>query len=243
MSSIYAKLARVQMELMDMEVPKTGWNGYRKYHYYSLEDLLPPIFKACFKEQITPYFTFNNDEGVLHLKSWEKEGQIGTRDELSIRAPFPELANNGNNNDVVQDIGKSMTYIKRYLLMNTFLIIEDEIIDAEEGSDENNSDKKPSKKAPAKKARKAAAKKEEAKPKKTATKKEATKTFSPTKIPKPIRDASHLCKQAYGNITEKGIIEKLSELRAKGKLTPKMAKHWADYTRDNSKDIVKELAA
>ncbi len=127
--SIYKKLARVQMELMDMEIPKSGWNNFRKYHYYELDDLLPRIFKACFKEQITVYFTFNNDEGVLHLKSWEKEGQVGTRDELSVRVPFPEL-NKGNNNDVIQDIGKSITYLKRYLLMNTFLITEYDEIDS-----------------------------------------------------------------------------------------------------------------
>lgn len=128
--SIYEKLAKVQMELMNMDIRKSGWNNFRKYHYYELDDLLPCIFKACFKEQITVYFTFNNDEGVLHLKSWEKEGQVGTRDELSVRVPFPEL-NNGINNDVIQDIGKSITYLKRYLLMNTFLITEYDKVDCD----------------------------------------------------------------------------------------------------------------
>ena len=235
MSSIYAKLARIQNELMNTKIPKTGVNKFQKFKYHELEDLVPPIFKACFKEEITLFFTFTNNEGVLHLKSWEKEGKVGVRDELTVRAPLPPISPESNNNQAIQDTGKYITYIKRYLLMNTFLIMEKEVADAEGGFVGNKSNNKPSKKA--------AAKKEEAKTKKTATKKEATKTFSPTSIPKPIRDASRLCKKSYGNITEKGIIEKLSELRAKGKLTPKMAKHWADYTRDNSQDIVKELAA
>ena len=231
MSSIYAKLARIQNELMNTKIPKTGVNKFQKFKYHELEDLVPPIFQACFKEEITFFFTFTHDEGVLHLKSWEKEGEVGTRDELTVRAPLPPISIESNNNQAIQDTGKYITYIKRYLLMNTFLIMEKEVADAEGGVVGNKSNNKPSKKAAAK-------------PKKTATKKEATKTFSPpTSIPKPIRDASHLCKKSYGNITENGIIEKLSELRAKGKLTPKMAKHWADYTRDNSQDIVKELTA
>lgn len=159
--SIYKKLARVQMELMDMEIPKSGWNNFRKYHYYELDDLLPRIFKACFKEQITVYFTFNNDEGVLHLKSWEKEGQVGTRDELSVRVPFPEL-NKGNNNDAIQDIGKSITYLKRYLLMNTFLITEYDEVDSSSKCEcecdcHDKSVSKTSKKAPVKKGAKAKA--------------------------------------------------------------------------------------
>lgn len=233
--SIYKKLARVQMELMDMEIPKSGWNNFRKYHYYELDDLLPRIFKACFKEQITVYFTFNNDEGVLHLKSWEKEGQVGTRDELSVRVPFPEL-NKGNNNDVIQDIGKSITYLKRYLLMNTFLITEYDKIDSS-GECECECDCKEktsakSKNAPVKKGAK-----------KGSSAKNKTDDDATDGIPPSVRAAGNLCKLKYREITEEGIIENLAELRTKGKIDKKKEESLVAYAKTHFDDIVKELAA
>ena len=47
--NVYAKLARIQKRLMGMEIPKSGRNKFQKYNYYELEDLLPPIFEACFE--------------------------------------------------------------------------------------------------------------------------------------------------------------------------------------------------
>ncbi len=167
--SIYKKLARIQRKLMGVEMSKSGYNGFKKFHYYELEDILPHIFQACFEEELTLFFSFTEDQAVLHIKSWEKEGTVGTRDEVSIRAPFPEITPNKGDNKI-QTAGAYMTYLKRYLLMNTFLITEKDVIDAANNKCDCSCNDKPvakkSKKAPSKKGAKAKADKSVEKPEK-----------------------------------------------------------------------------
>lgn len=127
--SIYKKLARIQRKLMGMEISKSGWNSHRKYHYYDLDDILPPIFEACFEEELTLMFNFTEDAAVLHLKSWNAKGDVSIRDELSVRVPFPELMPK-KGMDHIQVEGSYVTYLKRYLLINLFLIMENDVIDS-----------------------------------------------------------------------------------------------------------------
>ncbi len=217
MSTTYEKIARIQKELMSVNLPKSGYNGFKKFHYHELEDILPSIFQACFKEELTLYFSFTEDQAVLHIKSWKKEGAVGTRDEVSIRAPFPEITPNKGDNKI-QTAGAYMTYLKRYLLLNTFLITEKDVIDAA-GS---NCDCNCNDKSAAKKSKNAPAK--------------------GLDIPKPIRNASNLCKRAYGNVTQEGLIEKLSELRSKGLIDNKENTDLVDFIKKYSTAVVEQLA-
>lgn len=219
--SIYEKLARIQKKLMNMEIPKSGRNNFQKYNYYELEDLLPPIFEACFEEELTLIFNFTEDAAVLHLKSWKANPEVNTIDEIRVRAPFPDLAAN-KGRDNIQTEGAYITYLKRYLLINLFLIMENDVVDSNVvGKCECKENKTAAKsKAPAK---------TKAKDKKVT-------------IPRFVKNASRLCKKTYGNITEDGIIEKLAELRSKGLIDSKEHSHLEDYAKANFDDIVRELA-
>lgn len=121
--SIYEKLARIQEEVMNTSFSKSGENKFQKYDYFELEDLLQKIIPLTIKYETTIMFSFT-EHGVLKLKDWNPE-----KGEVSIRVPFPELeANRGINK--IQSTGAYITYLKRYLLMNMFLIMENDIVDS-----------------------------------------------------------------------------------------------------------------
>lgn len=122
--SIYEKLARIQEEVMNTSFSKSGENKFQKYDYFELEDLLQKIIPLTIKYETTIMFSFT-ERGVLKLKDWNPE-----KGEVSIRVPFPELEAINRGTNKIQSTGAYITYLKRYLLMNMFLIMEKDIVDS-----------------------------------------------------------------------------------------------------------------
>lgn len=122
--SIYEKLARLQEEVMNTSFSKSGKNKFQKYDYFELEDLLQKIIPLTIKYETTLMFSFT-EHGVLKLKDWNPE-----KGEVSIRVPFPELEAINRGTNKIQSTGAYITYLKRYLLMNMFLIMEKDIVDS-----------------------------------------------------------------------------------------------------------------
>lgn len=121
--SIYEKLARIQEEVMNTSFSKSGENKFQKYDYFEL-DLLQKIIPLTIKYETTIMFSFT-EHGVLKLKDWNPE-----KGEVSIRVPFPELEAINRGTNKIQSTGAYITYLKRYLLMNMFLIMEKDIVDS-----------------------------------------------------------------------------------------------------------------
>ena len=107
---IYKKIADIQKDLM-----KNTFKKDKGYHgkYMKLETLLPPIMDKCYEKELTLYFTATTEHLLLKLMSWD--GQ----EEFSARVRLPELTKDE------KDEGGYYTYLKRYLLMNTFLVLAD----------------------------------------------------------------------------------------------------------------------
>lgn len=126
--SIYKKLATIQCNLLKKDIPKSGYNSHKRFHYYELEDLIPPIFEECMKQELTLIFTFVENAAILKLHDWN------SKDEISVRITQPELVipDKNPNNQLIQACGANVTYMKRYLLVNTFLITEKEMIDSDD---------------------------------------------------------------------------------------------------------------
>ena len=137
--SNYEKLARIQEEVMNTSSSKSGENKFKKYDYFELEDLLQKIIPLTIKYETTIMFSFT-EHGVLKLKDWNPE-----KGEVSIRVPFPELEAINRGTNKIQSTGAYITYLKRYLLMNMFLIMEKDIVDSNTnntGVKETNTSKK-----------------------------------------------------------------------------------------------------
>lgn len=127
--NIYQKLTYIQNDLLEIPIPKNGKNPFGNFTYYELEDLLPPILKLCKKYGCTLYFNFPSVEGtcykgVLNLISWEDK-----TDCIKVEVPFPQLEKLPKMN-YAQVSGTYQTYMKRYLILHTFDIVEKEVIDS-----------------------------------------------------------------------------------------------------------------
>lgn len=128
--TIYEKLARMQNEMHYIGFKKTGSNKFLKAKYFKLDDLLKELIPLTTKYETTLIFSFTSD-GVLKLKDWDPE-----KGEISIRVPFPEFKVS-DPNKLTQNIGGAITYLKRYLLMDMFLSMEEDEIEEDAGKKEN----------------------------------------------------------------------------------------------------------
>lgn len=128
--TIYEKLARMQNEMHYIGFKKTGSNKFLKAKYFKLDDLLKELIPLTTKYETTLIFSFTSD-GVLKLKDWDPE-----KGEISIRVPFPEFKVS-DPNKLTQNIGGAITYLKRYLLMDMFLSMEEDEIEEGAGKKEN----------------------------------------------------------------------------------------------------------
>lgn len=122
---IHQKIARIQKNLMAMKLPKSGENKFANFKYYELEDILPAIFKECYNQELFLEFSFSLDEAQLKVRNWNEPGES-----VITSVPMPEIVHLNRGMNIMQSEGSYITYLKRYLLTNLFLIMEKDVVDA-----------------------------------------------------------------------------------------------------------------
>lgn len=122
---IHQKIARIQKNLMAMKLPKSGENKFANFKYYELEDILPAIFKECYNQELFLEFSFSLEEAQLKVRNWNEPGES-----VITSVPMPEIVPLNRGMNILQSEGSYITYLKRYLLTNLFLIMEKDVVDA-----------------------------------------------------------------------------------------------------------------
>lgn len=122
---IHQKIARIQKNLMTMKLPKSGENKFANFKYYELEDILPAIFKECYNQELFLEFSFSLEEAQLKVRNWNEPGES-----VITSVPMPEIVPLNRGMNIMQSEGSYITYLKRYLLTNLFLIMEKDVVDA-----------------------------------------------------------------------------------------------------------------
>lgn len=144
-NNIYKKLSVVQRNLLKRDIPKSGKNKFGGFEYYELSDLLPALIDECSKEGLAFLFSFTEEKALIHVYDVDNENS-----EITNCVIVPELKELNRGMNLVQSYGSYITYLKRYLLLNTFLIGESSYID----SDASEIGNRPTNKAPKKSTRK-----------------------------------------------------------------------------------------
>ena len=127
---MYSKLAEMQNILLATKITKSGKNTHNGARYYELEDLLPPVKIVCKQFGILSYFDFPYDKELMNYRALLHLRDLETHEELIFEVPYPVLEKINNGMNIMQSLGAYITYLKRYLLINTFDLMEKEIIDA-----------------------------------------------------------------------------------------------------------------
>lgn len=126
----YEKLASMQTILLATKINKSGINKHNGAKYYELEDLLPPVKIVCKQFNILSFFNFPYDADMMGYRAELHLKDLDSQQELIFEVPYPKLEKINNGMNIMQSEGAYITYLKRYLLLNTFDLIEKEIIDA-----------------------------------------------------------------------------------------------------------------
>lgn len=124
--TIYQKIAGIQKNLLHKELPKSGYNKFGKFKYYELEDILPAIFNECYEQELFIEFSFTNELAQLKIRNWNEPGES-----VITSVPMPGIVALNKGMNVMQSEGSYITYLKRYLLVNMFLIVEKDVVDSD----------------------------------------------------------------------------------------------------------------
>jgi len=136
--SIHEKLAKVHITLMGMKIPKTGYNGHKKFRYYELEDIMPHIIRECYNQGLTVEFTYCEDVAILKIVDWENPKEY-----IPYRVRIPDIVtpDKNPNNAIIQTLGANISYLQRYLLKLAFPCLTDKDVIDNAVEDNTNSTK------------------------------------------------------------------------------------------------------
>lgn len=121
--SVYKKLLTVRNELRQRELKKTGENKYSNFKYYQLGDFLPSITELCEKIGLFTYVDFDSDSDAKLVIMDVDKREIN----VTFSCPMAEARVKGASD--IQNLGASQTYIRRYLYMNAFEVVDNDVVD------------------------------------------------------------------------------------------------------------------
>lgn len=145
--NIYKKIQKVKRELSERELKKSGKNDYSGFNYYELGDFLPSIIELCDKyglftkisfekkysekivsdsaENNTTEYQLDGDVAILTIINADNVNEIET-----YSCEVKDLNLKGANS--IQNYGGAQTYLRRYLYVNAFDIVEADMFDNQE---------------------------------------------------------------------------------------------------------------
>jgi hypothetical protein len=121
---VYAKLQKCRVELQNMELKKSGHNKFAGYRYFELGDILPAIntlfdiYGLCYSLQ------FDRDMANMFIVD------VDTGNSIKFCCPMESAILKGCQ--PVQNLGGSISYISRYLLVMALAVSEHDAVDASE---------------------------------------------------------------------------------------------------------------
>lgn len=129
MENIYKKLQKARCEFQEKPLKKSGHNKFAGYRYFELTDILPTINALLDKYNLCSHVNFTNDLATLTIYNSEN-----TEEKIEFTSPTSEASLKGCH--AVQNLGAVQTYLRRYLYVNAFEIVEHDGLDATTGKEE-----------------------------------------------------------------------------------------------------------
>ena len=122
--SVYKKLNAVRLALHSMELKKTGYNSFGKWHYFELADFLVPALKLFEEHGLCGIVSSNDATMRLDVREIEGDGSV------TFAIPLSSAELKGAH--AIQNLGAVITYSRRYLWTLALEILEHDAIDAAE---------------------------------------------------------------------------------------------------------------
>jgi hypothetical protein len=131
--NIYQKLQEARVELQKLNLKKTGRNTYSNFTYYELGDFLPYLNNIMLSSGIITAFsiikTETIEEAVLEVFNASKPEEKITFRLPTAEAEIGKKKDGTGGADPIQNLGGKTTYMRRYLMMIAFEIVESDYVD------------------------------------------------------------------------------------------------------------------
>ena len=145
--NIHKKIQKVKEELSERELKKSGRNDFSGFSYYELGDFLPSIIELCNKYGLFTKINFEKHYSIKNISTneintnteYQLDGDVAILTIINTDKPdekeiyscdVKELNLKGANS--IQNYGGVQTYLRRYLYMNAFDIVEADMFDSTE---------------------------------------------------------------------------------------------------------------
>jgi hypothetical protein len=128
--NVYKRLQEARAKLKNTSLKKSGNNKFAGYMYFELGDFLPTVTEICNNVGIACIPTFTKDVATLTIYNADNKD-----DYIVINSPMAEIEIKGCN--AIQNLGSVETYERRYLYMNAFEVVENDLSEAVTGKDES----------------------------------------------------------------------------------------------------------
>ncbi|MFR0015268.1 ERF family protein [Clostridium paraputrificum] len=120
--NLFQKIQKARVELQKREIKKTGYNKYSNYYYFELSDFLSPINEICGELGLYTEFQYSNTEAWLTIYDVDN-----TEEFRQWNTPVEVASLKGCS--MIQNIGGTQSFARRYLYMMAFEIAESDAID------------------------------------------------------------------------------------------------------------------
>jgi hypothetical protein len=126
--TIFKKLQDARITLQNTKLKKSGHNKFAGYNYFELSDFLPAIQEICYERGMCGTVSFTADTAYLTIYDVD-DGTF-----LTFTSPMSSAALKGCHD--VQNLGAVQTYLRRYLWVNAFEIVEHDALEPLTGKEE-----------------------------------------------------------------------------------------------------------
>lgn len=132
--NVYQKLAQARLKLKNAGLKQSGKNKGVGYTYFDLQDILPQTTMIEKELGLLSVVTFSNTEGTLTVINTEQP-----EEKIIFSSPLREAELRGCH--PVQNLGAIETYVRRYLYLLAYEIVETEALDLTQGSGDKTQNK------------------------------------------------------------------------------------------------------
>lgn len=126
--NVYQKLNLARVKLQNSDIKKTGKNKHLDFEYFELSDFLQVINEINNEIGICTAFKTFDTKSELHVFNAEKPEEV-----IVFESPVAHAKLQGNAS-AIQELGSQHTYMRRYLYLMAYEIIENDAQDAQVGS-------------------------------------------------------------------------------------------------------------
>lgn len=121
--SVYKKIQACRASIKASDLKKAGRNTYSDYDYYTPEQVDKLVYDACLSEGLFNKFELKRDEYGLYGEMSVIDIETGESQIFILATEMPKIT----ATNATQQMGGAMTYCNRYLLMNIYDIVDNNL--------------------------------------------------------------------------------------------------------------------